>query len=279
MIAAVLGTVTGRALEGNELTFQIPVHEVVSHWEIGWYLLLGVLCGLAAKMFTWAFFKTQNVFEERVQIPMVLKPALGGLIVGLLTIWIPEVKGNGFPVMETVLKGDLAWTLALVLVFAKVFATAVTLGSRGIGGMFAPSLFVGAMVGAVFGSAAHGLFPSGTATHETYALVGMAAMASAMLAAPLTAILIVFEMTNDYTIILPVMVCCIVATYTMRVFNKNSLYIQMLEKSGVNIRHGKVVTILSSGYVRDVMKPDVVTVPEESSLDDLLTSVSYSRDL
>jgi len=279
VIAAVLGTVTGRAIEGNALTFQTPVHELVSYWEIFWYLLLGILCGLAARLFTALYFKTHDLFEKNINIPIVFKPALGGLVVGLLAIWVPEVKGNGFPVMEDALNGNLGWGLALTLVIAKMFATSVTLGSRGIGGIFAPSLFVGAMVGAVFGTAAHGMFSSITATHETYALVGMAALASAMLAAPLTAILIVFEMTNDYTIILPVMVCCIVATYTARIFDKNSLYVQMLVNEGVNLRHGKVVSVLNTIYVREVMSVNVITIPEDAPFEEILKSVSYSRNL
>jgi chloride channel protein, CIC family len=279
IIASVMGTVTGRALEGNEMTFQVPVHEVVNPSEIFFYLLLGVLCGITAHLFTQAYYRSHRFFDEQVDIPIILKPALGGLVVGLLALLTPQIRGNGFPEMEQVLNGNLFWGMALALIFTKIIATAVTLGSGGIGGTFAPSLFIGAMVGATFGAAVHGMLPDWTASSETYALVGMAALASAVMQAPLTSILILFEMTKDYTIVLPSMVCCIVATYTMRRFTKNSIYVQSLLNRDINIQHGKATSILSAMFVRDVMTRDVVTIPEEMPFKKILEIVSYSRHL
>ena len=279
IIASVMGTVTGRALEGNEMTFLTPVHEVVNPSEIFFYLLLGILCGITAHLFTQCYYRSQKFFDEQVNISVILKPALGGLVVGLLALLTPQIRGNGFPEMEQVLNGNLFWGMALALVFTKIIATAVTLGSGGIGGTFAPSLFIGAMVGATFGAAVHGILPDWTASSETYALVGMAALASAVMQAPLTSILILFEMTKDYTIVLPSMVCCIVATYTMRRFTKNSIYVQTLLNRGINIQQGKAISILSTMFVRDVMTQEVVTIPEEMPFKKILEIVSYSRHL
>ena len=279
IIASVMGTVTGRALEGNEMTFLTPVHEVVNPSEIFFYLLLGILCGITAHLFTQCYYRSQKFFDEQVNISVILKPALGGLIVGLLALLTPQVRGNGFVEMEQVLNGNLFWGMALALIFTKIIATAVTLGSGGIGGTFAPSLFIGAMVGATFGAAVHGILPDWTASSETYALVGMAALASAVMQAPLTSILILFEMTKDYTIVLPSMVCCIVATYTMRRFTKNSIYVQSLLNRGINIQQGKAISILSGMFVRDVMTEEVVTIPEEMPFKKILEIVSYSRHL
>ena len=279
IIASVMGTVTGRALEGNEMTFQTPVHEVVNPSEIFFYLLLGILCGVTAHLFTQCYYRSQKFFNEQVNISVILKPALGGLVVGLLALLTPQIRGNGFLEMEQVLNGNLFWGMALALIFTKIIATAVTLGSGGIGGTFAPSLFIGAMVGATFGAAVHGILPDWTASSETYALVGMAALASAVMQAPLTSILILFEMTKDYTIVLPSMVCCIVATYTMRRFTKNSIYVQTLLNRGINIQQGKAISILSAMFVRDVMTEEVVTIPEEMPFKKILEIVSYSRHL
>ena len=279
IIASVMGTVTGHALEGDAMTFSTPVHEVVNPSEIIFYLLLGILCGITAHLFTQCYYRSQKFFDEQVNISIVLKPALGGLVVGLLALLTPQIRGNGFLEMEQVLNGNLFWGMALALIFAKIIATAVTLGSGGIGGTFAPSLFIGAMVGATFGAAVHGILPDWTASSETYALVGMAALASAVMQAPLTSILILFEMTHDYTIVLPSMVCCIVATYTMRRFTKNSIYTQSLLNRGINIQHGKATSILSSMFVRDVMTQEVVTIPEEMPFKKILEIVSYSRHL
>lgn len=279
VIASVMGTVTGRALEGNELTFLIPVHELVHPSEIFFYLILGILCGLTAHVFTQTYYRSQKFFDEQVHISRILKPALGGLIVGLLALLTPQIRGNGFPEMEQVLNGQLFWGMALALIATKIIGTAITLGSGGIGGTFAPSLFIGSMVGATFGAAVHGLLPEWTASSETYALVGMGALASAVMQAPLTSILILFEMTNDYTIILPIMVSCIVATYTMRRFTQNSIYVQTLLNRGINIRHGKAINILSRMFVRDVMTRDVLPIPEEMPFKKILETVSYSRHL
>jgi len=279
IIASVMGTVTGRALEGDEMTFQVPVHEVVNPSEIIFYMLLGILCGITAHLFTQCFYRTQKYFDEQTQIPIVLKPALGGLVVGLIALLTPQIRGNGFLEMEQVLHGNLFWGMALALIFTKIIATSITLGSGGIGGTFAPSLFIGAMVGATFGAAVHGMLPDWTASSETYALVGMAALASAVMQAPLTSILILFEMTHDYTIVLASMVCCIVATYTMRRFTKNSIYVQTLLNRGINIQHGKATSILSTMFVRDVMTQEVVTIPEEMPFKKILEIVSYSRHL
>ncbi len=164
IIASVMGTVTGRALEGNEMTFQTPVHEVVNPSEIFFYLLLGILCGVTAHLFTQCYYRSQKFFNEQVNISVILKPALGGLVVGLLALLTPQIRGNGFLEMEQVLNGNLFWGMALALIFTKIIATAVTLGSGGIGGTFAPSLFIGAMVGATFGAAVHGILPDWTAS-------------------------------------------------------------------------------------------------------------------
>ncbi len=278
VIASVIGTATGRAFEGSESAFLIPAHQLVSPKEIGFYLIMGILCGLIAKLFTTSYFFTYKFFEEKVKAPNWMKPAIGGLVVGLLSIAFPQVLGNGYDVMGDALNGHLFWGLAFGLIFLKIFATTVTVGSGGLGGVFAPCLFIGAMVGATFGNGIHALFPDLTAPAETYAVVGMGAVAGAVMQAPLTNILMLFEMTNEYTLILPIMVACISSAYTFRVFSKHSIYIQYLLNKGINLRHGRVVSVLNSLYVRDVMSKDVVTLPEEMPFRNILDTVSFSKN-
>ncbi|MFQ6614741.1 MAG: chloride channel protein, partial [Fidelibacterota bacterium] len=226
IIASVIGTVTAQALIGNHITFHLPVHQLVSYTEIIFYLGLGLACGLISRLFTDTYLNSHIWFEEKIKLPEIMKPALGGLLVGIISIFLPQVLGNGYNFMEEALAGNMVWQLALVLVFMKIVATALTLGSGGFGGIFAPSLFVGAMVGTVFGTGIHAMFPDITATPGTYAVVGMGALAGALLQAPLTNILMLFELTNDYTLILPVMIACIVAAYTHRGISGPSFYIQ-----------------------------------------------------
>ena len=278
IIASVIGTVTGRALEGNEVTFDVPVHELVHPTEIIFYLALGMLCGAVARLFTFIYFYAQQIFEEKINIPDYFKPALGGFIVGMISIFLPQILGNGYDYMEQALTGQMFWGLAFLLVFMKIMCTSITLGSGGMGGVFAPSLFIGAMLGTAFGSTIHGVFPTLTASAETYSVVGMGAVAGAVMQAPLTNILMLFELTNDYTLILPIMVSCIASSYTYQRFTKHSIYVQYLLNRGINIRHGREVSIMNSIKVRDVMNTEFTTIAQEMPFRKILETISYSKN-
>ena len=132
-----------------------------------------------------------------------------------------------------------------------------------MGGVFAPSLFIGAMLGTAFGSSVHYFIPTLTASAETYSVVGMGAVAGAVMQAPLTNILMLFELTNDYTLILPIMATCIAASYTYQRFTKHSIYVQYLLNKGINIRYGREASIMNSIKVKDVMTTDVTTIAQE----------------
>ena len=278
IIASVIGTVTGRALEGNEVTFNVPVHELVHPTEIIFYLALGMLCGIVARLFTFMYFYIQQVFEEKLKTADIYKPAIGGLIVGMISIFMPQILGNGYDVMEQALTGQMFWGLAFLLVFMKIICTSITLGSGGMGGVFAPSLFIGAMVGTAFGSSVHFIFPTLSASAETYSVVGMGAVAGAVMQAPLTNILMLFELTNDYTLILPIMATCIAASYTYQRFTKHSIYMQFLLNKGINIRHGREASIMNSIKVQDVMSTDITTIAQEMPFRKILETISYSKN-
>ena len=278
IIASVIGTVTGRALEGNEVTFNVPVHELVHPAEIIFYLILGILCGIVARLFTFIYFYVQQIFEEKITIPGLYKPAMGGLIVGMISIFMPQILGNGYDVMEQALTGQMFWGLAFLLVFMKIMCTSITLGSGGMGGIFAPSLFIGAMLGTAFGSSIHFIFPTLSASAGTYSVVGMGAVAGAVMQAPLTNILMLFELTNDYTLILPIMATCIAASYTYQRFTKQSIYVQYLLNKGINIRHGREASIMNSIKVQDVMSTDITTIAQEMPFRKILETISYSKN-
>jgi CIC family chloride channel protein len=278
IIASVIGTVTGRALEGNEVTFNVPVHELVHPAEIIFYLALGMLCGVVARLFTFIYFYTQQIFEEKLNIADLYKPAIGGLLVGMISISMPQILGNGYDAMEQALTGQIFWGLAFLLVFMKIICTSITLGSGGMGGVFAPSLFIGAMLGTAYGSGVHFFFPTLSASAETYSVVGMGAVAGAVMQAPLTNILMLFELTNDYTLILPIMATCIAASYTYQKFSKQSIYVQNLLNKGINIRHGREASIMNSIKVRDVMSTDITTIAQETPFRKILETISYSKN-
>jgi CIC family chloride channel protein len=164
------------------------------------------------------------------------------------------------------------------LILIKILATSITIGSGGSGGIFAPSLFLGAMAGGFFGSVVHSIFPSVTASPGAYSIVGMGAVVSGTTHGPLSAILILFEMTGDYKIILPLMIACIVGTLMSSQLSLESIYTLKLIRRGVNIKAGKEVNILRSILVKDVMKPDMETVPESLSLGRLAEKISKSKN-
>jgi CIC family chloride channel protein len=171
----------------------------------------------------------------------------------------------------------LAGWLMLVLVVVKVLATSITIGSGGSGGIFAPSLFLGAMTGGVFGAAGHGLLPAVTADPGAYSIVGMGAVVSATTHGPLAAILILFEMTGDYKIILPLMLSCIIATIASRQLLQDSIYTLKLARRGIDIQEGKAVNVLKSIPVKDVMSRKVETIAEAMPLEQMAAKISKSK--
>ncbi len=172
---------------------------------------------------------------------------------------------------------QLAWYLLLLLIVVKIMATSITIGSGGSGGIFAPSLFLGAMAGGFFGAVVHTLFPAVTASPGAYSIVGMGALVSATTHGPLAAMLILFEMTGNYKIILPMMLSCILATIFAGMLMKDSIYTLKLARRGVDIREGKEVNILKSMFVKDVMNHHVETIRESSAVVEMADVISKSK--
>ncbi len=203
VLASVMATVISRAFLGDFPAFiSIPKYDLVSIWEIPAYLVMGFLGGFVSLLFIKSLYKAEDLWAG-LKVPEFLKPALGGLTIGLLSLYFPQILGVGYESITEALLGKLPWFLLLVLVFVKIFATSLTIGSGGSGGVFAPSLFIGAMMGGIYGHMVHHFFPSVTASSGAYSLVGMGAIVAGATHAPITSILILFELTDDYRIILP----------------------------------------------------------------------------
>jgi len=279
IFASVIATATARGIEGDFPAFIVPAYESVSHWEIGFYMILGLICGLVARLFFLMEFSFQDFFEQKLKLHPMLKPALGGLLVGFIALGFPQIMGNGYETMNQVLSNRMIWHVAFLLVFLKMVATCLTLGSGGSGGLFAPSMFVGSMVGGTFGVAVHTLFPEITASPGAYALVGMGSVFAALMHAPLTNIFMLFEMTGNYMIILPIMISCIFATLVNIKFSPYSLYTEHLRRKGIEIVRGREVSIMNSIRVADVMNRDVTFIPENLPFRKILDLVTSSRSM
>jgi len=283
VLSAITASTVARAVLGDRPAFSIPVYAVRNPWEIVLYLLLGVLGAVVGVVFIRLLYFMEDLFD-RWRFPDALKPAVGGLLLGVMGFLYPEVLGlgfiprdelrlglplisnlphvfgSGFPVVEATLLGHLSLALLVVLVVLKLVATAITLGSGNSGGVFAPALFSGAMMGGAFGWAARGLLPDFAAGPGAYATVGMAAVFAAAARAPLTAILIVFEMTDDYRILLPLMAAVIVSTMLAERIHKESVYTLKLVRRGIHLFRGRDQDVMASVRVEEVMDRNPVTV-------------------
>ena len=272
VVSSGIATVVSRMYYGEHPIFTVPKYEVVSAFEIPLYLLFGLFVGLAAVLYIRAFFKIKDKFDGLNMNPH-LKPALGALIIGIIGIFYPEVFGDGYEVIELALEGKMIFLVMFALIFIKIVATGLTLGSGGAGGVFAPALFIGAMVGGSYGWIVHYLFPAYTANPGAYATVGVGAFLAASTHAPLTAIFLLFEMTGNYKIIIPIMLASIVGTLMARRMHYDSIDTVELTRSGVNIHQGREASVLNAIQVGSVMKRDFTTVHEDTDIHELLEMV------
>lgn len=291
ILSSVLSSVTARAILRDTPAFIVPPYEIVSAYEIPLYILLGGFAGIIAVLFTRTLYLSEDFFDQKLKIPGYLKPALGGLLlgfIGLLAVKLnyagfahmsaPSIFADGYEAVSSVLGGGGLWFTLLALIVLKMIATNLTLGSGNSGGIFAPSLFMGAMAGGLFGTIVHSLFPTVTANPGAYALVGMAAVVAGTTHATITSILIVFEMTKDYRIMLALMVACVFSTLVARRLLPSSIYTLKLIRKGINLSGGRDVNLLEVVKIKEIMLREFKTIPMHTSLASLLRYLEESTE-
>lgn len=278
VISSVFATVVSSTVFGVA-TLEIPSYLLVSPYkELALYLILGLLAGIVSTIFARTLYFTKDIFSK-IPLHPIFKPAMGGLAVGLIGFFYPRVLGLGYDVITDAISNQFTFMLMVVLLFLKIFAFSLSLGSGGSGGSIVPSLFVGAMLGGAFGTAANFIFPGTIAESGAYALVGMGAVFAGTARAPLTAILILFEITRDYNMILPLMFACVLSNMMSNTLYPESIFTESLRRKGFKIRKGREVDIMSSMYVRDSMITDVQTVSEEKNVETLTALMQGSRHM
>jgi H+/Cl- antiporter ClcA len=228
MVASVTANVTVHQVLGYEPVYQIPPLHVASLWELPLFLLTGLLLGALAPLFMGVLDGARRL-AKRLPLGLPLKLALGGLVVGVISVWRPEVWGNGYSVVNGVLHTPWPLLLVLSVLIAKIFATAATVGSGAVGGVFTPTIFVGTLLGLLAGSAAHALWP-GSSLPIVYAVIGMGALLAATTHAPLMSFLIVFEMTLEYQLVPALMLACLAAYHISRAIRPESIYHDALHR-------------------------------------------------
>jgi CIC family chloride channel protein len=273
VIASITGSVLSRIFWGDFPAFRIVDFALANYQELFAYLILGLLAGLVSILFVRSVLTAEQVFD-RLPVPGWLCPALGGLLLGCLALQVPQVMGVGYDTVNSALDGSLPLRLGLLLLVCKLAATAMCIGSGMSGGIFAPSLYLGAALGTVTGHVLNTFWPGPDLNPAFLALAGMGAVVSGTTLAPITAIVTIFELTLHSQIILPLMIACITATLIVRLLFGVSVYELKLLRRGVSIVRGHDVSILRDLRVRDFMRRSVPKISLRASLKVIVEEVS-----
>ena len=278
VVASVAAALTVRPFLGSHPAVQIPAYgEIRPLAVLLLYPLLGVMCGFWSAWYTRTFFSVADRFKQ-VPGPTWLRPVLGGLLVGLIVYFSGGLLiGNGHLAIPTQVFGGIAWYLLLALALAKSVATTITLGSGGSGGVFTPTLFIGAALGGSMGRLADTLLPNFGLHPEAWGLVGMAGLVAGANRAPITAIFMVFEMTDDYGLVPALMLVSVIAYATARRFAPYGLYDGWLERRGEHLAHGADRALMHRIQAREALEPDPVTVTAGATLADIVAAAGRTR--
>ncbi len=281
LIASLTANLVASPFLGTKPSFTVPLYEMKSYWEVIFYIGLGITSGLIAVAFIKLLYSCEDLFSLS-RFPEYLKPVTGGLFLGALGYFFADIFGIGYGggylpggefvtqgALDKVLMGKIAIFGCLSLVFLKIIATSITIGSGGSGGVFAPSLFIGAMLGGFYGAFFHHFFPGIIAYSGAYALVGMGAVFAGTGSAPLTSIVMLIEMTRDYTLILPVIMATTLSFLLSRALLKEDIYTTKLIRRGIDVDLRVEEEVLNKIKVEEVMTKDFPTIPASMSVTDL----------
>jgi chloride channel protein, CIC family len=272
VIAAAAGTVINRLVFGDVTEFVLPVQNALGFYvELPAFLILGLVCGLVAVILMKAIFWADDIasaVQAKTRLPRYLRPAVAGALLGGLAIFWPHIIGVGYETTSAALTGNLLWHEAVVFVAIKVLAVAITIGGRMGGGVFSPSLMIGALTGLAFGVIATAVFPNVSGQGTLYALAGMGAVAAAVLGAPISTTLIVFELTGDWQTGLAVMVAVSLSTALASRLVDRSFFLTQLERRNVHMAAGPQAYLLATVPVVSLMRPVVVGHDYDTMLQD-----------
>jgi len=276
VISSVFATLVSNSIIGIE-TLHIPSYSLVSPYrELGLYLVFGLLAGIVSTILIRTLYFTKDIFSK-IPIHPIFKPALGGLVVGVIGLFYPRVLGMGYGVITDALNNQFTLSLLIILLILKIIAFSLSLGSGGFGGTIIPSIFTGTMLGGAFGIVVNIVYPGMTASPGAYALVGMGAVFAGTARAPLTAILILFELTRNYNLILPLMFACVLSNVMSNALYPESIFTEGLRRRGIKIREGREVDVMTSILVKDAMITNVQIVSEDKSVETLEALMQISH--
>ncbi|MES4891306.1 chloride channel protein [Streptomyces sp. NPDC096012] len=266
VLASVTASVIGRAAFGNVAFLRLPGFRVDHLAQYGLFAALGVVAAVVGVGFSRFLYLVEDACDWLWRGPEWLRPAVGGLALGLVLLLLPQMYGVGYPVLQKATEGGYAVGFLLLLLVGKMLATSLTIGIGGSGGVFAPSLFIGAMLGSAYGIGVHHLLPASAGAVGAYALVGMGAVFAGAARAPITAVVILFELTGEYSIILPLMLAIVLAAATSRLLSHDTIYTLKLRRRGVDLEGPAQGARLGSQLVDSVMEPLPSSLPASTTL-------------
>jgi CIC family chloride channel protein len=266
-----------RLLLGNNPLFHVPQYELVHPLEFGIYAVLGVAGGFLSVAFTKILLELRKRFLLLPRNTRWWHPVAGGVVVGLMGWFVPQVLGVGYSYVGDALNGAMAFKLMVLLVALKLFAVTASYASGNAGGIFGPSLFLGAMLGGAVGTVAHHLLPAYTAMPGAYALVGMGALFAGIVRAPMTSVLMIFEMTRDYSVIVPLMIANLASLFISSRFQKQPIYEALARQDGIHLPNRKEREEFGQRKVSEVMRNDTETLSAQMSVHEAVERVSSSQ--
>ncbi|WP_367220854.1 chloride channel protein [Streptomyces sp. 16-176A] len=276
VLASVTASVIGRAAFGDTAFLELPDFHVAHLTQYALFALLGVVAAVVGTGFARFLYLVEDACDWLWRGPEWLRPAVGGLALGLVLLALPEMYGVGYPVLEKATEGGYAIGFLLLLLAGKMLATSLTIGIGGSGGVFAPSLFIGAMLGSAYGIGVHQLLPGSAGAVGAYALVGMGAVFAGAARAPITAVVILFELTGEYSIILPLMLAIVLATATGRLLSRDTVYTLKLRRRGIDLDGPAPGAAIGAQHVGGVMEPLPSPLPATTPLTDAAELLSRS---
>ncbi|MCX3062634.1 chloride channel protein [Streptomyces beihaiensis] len=276
VLASVTASVIGRAKFGNAAFLTLPDFHVDHLVQYALFALLGVLAGALGVGFMRVLYAIEDLCDWAYRGPEWLRPAAGGLLLGLVLLALPEMYGVGYPVLQNATEGKYAIGFLLLLVVGKMIATSLTIGIGGSGGVFAPGLFIGACFGAAFGAVVHDVMPGSGGAVGAYALVGMGAVFSGSARAPITAVVILFELTGEYSIILPMMLAIVLATVVSKLMTGDTIYTLKLRRRGIDLGGPVAGAPIGGQLVSSVMEPLPAPLSASTPLADAADLLSLS---
>lgn len=276
VLASVTASVIGRAAFGNSAFLSLPDFHVDHVAQYGLFALLGIVAAVTGVGFARFLYLIEDACDWAWHGPEWLRPAVGGLLLGLVLLALPQMYGVGYPVLEKAAQGGYAVGFLLLLLVGKMLATSLTIGIGGSGGVFAPSLFIGAMLGSAYGIGVHHLLPGAAGAVGAYALVGMGAAFAGSARAPITAVVILFELTGEYSIILPLMLAIVLATATSHLLSRGTVYTLKLHRRGIDLEGPAHGARIGAQQVSAVMEPLPSALPASTDLTDAADLLSLS---